>query len=126
MVPFLRGVRGAKRIPPPPPALLVVKRPLKRTRSVPNVTGGSPEFVGFFPIFCSKRQLKCMKLGGNILLAKPDLLSCSVLQSTTRGPSYKVLQVKILAFWPFFRDIEVMKGSKRGWLTPGVAEEPLG
>ena len=106
------GARSAS--PPPPPALLVAKRPLKRTRSVPNVTGGSPEFVGFFPIFCSKRQLKCMKLGGNILLAKPDLLLCSVLQSATRGPSCFAKNVKICAFWQFSRDFDATNSSDKG------------
>ena len=54
-----------------------------------------------------------MKLGGNVLLAMPDLLSSSLLQFATRGLRYLVRKVKIWAFLPFLMDLKVTKGRKR-------------
>ena len=54
-----------------------------------------------------------MKLGGNVLLAMPDLFSSSLLQSATRGPRYLVQKVQNWPFWPFLMDLKVTKGGMR-------------
>ena len=54
-----------------------------------------------------------MKLGENVRLAKPDLLSSSLLQSATRGPRYLMQKVQNWAFWPIFMDLKVTKGDNQ-------------
>ena len=55
-----------------------------------------------------------------------DSLPCPVLKLATRGLSHKALKVKVLAFWPFLKDLDAIKLSKRWQKVPKGGWRPSG
>ena len=111
VVPFLRAVRAMKRGHEATPQ--GGGAPPSWSRSDPTLLGGCPPFVSSSVKSCPKRQWIGTKLGRNVLWTKPDGLSWSLLHSATRGRSYLVRKVKILAFWPFLNDFDTTEDSRR-------------